>query len=476
MAVTTRQSTTIGFGTVAKTYHPLYYSVKDYGAVGDGSTDDTTAVNAAITAAKTAGVKTTVFFPAGTYRVGLIDTCANMTNIDLVGPYTSGSPRPTSWTAQLKFKDGFSSQNMLNYHSNTNCSIRYLSFNGNSASASGYGMIYSEYCTGCIISGCQFIDSDIEAFEINPGDNWLIENCTSDSCAQTFIVMGDPDSHDITFRNNRVYNSPGSGVPGFYLQSGAYRVNVLYNEVEYCWDGVRLVGDCNDCLIHGNTFTNTKNGVYCASTGSNYNTYSYNTIVPGAFSTGNGIDIYEKRAFIIGNTISDWGGTWYPINIHPEADYVTCNYNTVSGSNVVNFEADHVIFNNNTIQTALANGTRFYTAAFTDVLVANNLFQNNQRAGFFFSNSTTATNVRLINNTALNNGQRVGYSNTYDGFQFGSAVTGLVLSGNHAHDTGDPQTQRRGITVFTGSTGTYDGTNDMTGNIGSPSWDGLTSI
>lgn len=42
-------------------------SVKDFGAVGDGVTDDTTAVNAALTNATTTGAA--VYFPAGTYQI-----------------------------------------------------------------------------------------------------------------------------------------------------------------------------------------------------------------------------------------------------------------------------------------------------------------------------------------------------------------------------------------------------------------------
>lgn len=44
---------------------PVFYNVKQYGAVGDGSTDDTSAINAAITAAASGGY---VFLPAGTYK------------------------------------------------------------------------------------------------------------------------------------------------------------------------------------------------------------------------------------------------------------------------------------------------------------------------------------------------------------------------------------------------------------------------
>ncbi|HEY6244537.1 MAG TPA: glycosyl hydrolase family 28-related protein [Pyrinomonadaceae bacterium] len=44
------------------------FNVKDYGAVGDGSTDDTTAINSAIAALNAAG-NGTLYFPSGIYKV-----------------------------------------------------------------------------------------------------------------------------------------------------------------------------------------------------------------------------------------------------------------------------------------------------------------------------------------------------------------------------------------------------------------------
>lgn len=52
------------------TSSPLVYNVKDYGAVGNGSTDDTTSIGNAMTAAKATGDATpVVFFPEGIYMV-----------------------------------------------------------------------------------------------------------------------------------------------------------------------------------------------------------------------------------------------------------------------------------------------------------------------------------------------------------------------------------------------------------------------
>jgi hypothetical protein len=61
-------------------------SVKDYGAVGDGSTDDTEAIQAAIDNSQTIpGREGAVFFPTGVYRI--VDTLKieNMNNISLIG-------------------------------------------------------------------------------------------------------------------------------------------------------------------------------------------------------------------------------------------------------------------------------------------------------------------------------------------------------------------------------------------------------
>ena len=44
------------------------YDVKDYGATGDGTTDDSTAIQSAITALETNGGGI-LFFPAATYKI-----------------------------------------------------------------------------------------------------------------------------------------------------------------------------------------------------------------------------------------------------------------------------------------------------------------------------------------------------------------------------------------------------------------------
>lgn len=61
-------SSVIGGGNAALAVAARVYNVKTYGATGNGTTDDSTAVNAAILACHTAGGGT-VYFPAGTYKM-----------------------------------------------------------------------------------------------------------------------------------------------------------------------------------------------------------------------------------------------------------------------------------------------------------------------------------------------------------------------------------------------------------------------
>jgi hypothetical protein len=64
-------------------------SVKDFGAVGDGSTDDTAAIQAAITACAGQTAGRTVHFPAGDYYISAEISVPNFTHITGDGPYKS---------------------------------------------------------------------------------------------------------------------------------------------------------------------------------------------------------------------------------------------------------------------------------------------------------------------------------------------------------------------------------------------------
>lgn len=64
-----------------------YFNVKNHGALGNGIADDTTAINSALTAARTAG-KGTVFFPAGIYNTTGSHDLSGTTGLRVLGSGT----------------------------------------------------------------------------------------------------------------------------------------------------------------------------------------------------------------------------------------------------------------------------------------------------------------------------------------------------------------------------------------------------
>jgi hypothetical protein len=71
-------------------------SVRAFGATGDGSTDDSAAINAAIAAAQQTGAVSRVYFPPGRYR---LRSCVNVTDTEGIELY--GDPVNTTDAAEL---------------------------------------------------------------------------------------------------------------------------------------------------------------------------------------------------------------------------------------------------------------------------------------------------------------------------------------------------------------------------------------
>jgi Pectate lyase superfamily protein len=81
----------------------LVFNVKDYGAAGNGSTDDTSAINSAIAAANSASGGT-VFFPAGTYIVSSpLTTLGGSVAVAGVGGNSSAIQLSSSWAGTAVF-------------------------------------------------------------------------------------------------------------------------------------------------------------------------------------------------------------------------------------------------------------------------------------------------------------------------------------------------------------------------------------
>lgn len=134
------------------------FSVKAYGAKGDGTTDDTTACQAAITAAINAGGGT-VFFPVGTYLLSAALT-VTASGIALRGDVRADTDNDLG--SVLKAKSAFAGANLVKVSQSgtptqplTGITVSGLTFDGNSKTGTSVNGLY--FCAyNSLVTDCQF--------------------------------------------------------------------------------------------------------------------------------------------------------------------------------------------------------------------------------------------------------------------------------------------------------------------------------
>jgi hypothetical protein len=169
------QSTGVKWATLTGTSN--FYNVKDYGATGDGTTNDATAIQNAINAANTAGGGT-VLFPGGTY---VINSELEIPGpyIRLMGSYRAGLKRGAS-SMQYMIKNFNSSYAPTGYGSSRhNLAVESLTLDVN-------GSAFTTSCTAIIFAHSSAITvSDVvvlnvvdwHGVEVNACQGVIIENC-----------------------------------------------------------------------------------------------------------------------------------------------------------------------------------------------------------------------------------------------------------------------------------------------------------
>jgi hypothetical protein len=157
------------------------FNVKAYGAVGDGSTNDTAAINAAIAAANavTAGSVNvskgaTVYFPPGLYLCNsALTTPTN--NVTLLGG--NGVVWSTQESGAAVLKMGYQNGVLLDVSNSANVTIKNLGFFGGQANSSGADLahigIYASTCTNLFIVGCSLTGFGGPAIRVTGFGKWL---------------------------------------------------------------------------------------------------------------------------------------------------------------------------------------------------------------------------------------------------------------------------------------------------------------
>lgn len=124
--------------TVKSQLNFAVFNVKDYGAVGDGVTDDTAAIQAAITAANAAGGGT-VYAPTGTYLIS--SSLVLSTGVTLRGDGSIYSSVSTTGNTVIKLDDNSDCDIIQVATGTKNVGIERIYFHGNGSNqASGDGL------------------------------------------------------------------------------------------------------------------------------------------------------------------------------------------------------------------------------------------------------------------------------------------------------------------------------------------------
>ncbi len=319
--------TQTGAGAVARTVDSKLediVSVKDFGATGDGSTDDAVAIQAAIDSVSSGGI---IFFPKGTYIIGT--SLGIRSDNTLVGANRYDSVLKTKAGTDITLiNDGSAVNNRI-------C-ITDLGFNGNKANVSAGQIINLWKTEDFLVSNCRIVDSK--------GDAMIIRQCSYGQIVNNNIVS--PDVHGISLTNtdaqgndiqiigNSIKNPGASGIN----VSESNNVTVTGNSVRHTgsptngYGGVRFANNTTRCVAGNNAIQGMSRGIFVVTTAGAYNTIDGNVINDSGIQ---GILIQASYQLVTDNTVIDSGKVTNPssgIELSGSAQIVQIQNNQIIGT------------------------------------------------------------------------------------------------------------------------------------------------
>lgn len=346
----------------------LGYNVIKYGAIGNGSTDDTAAINAAITAA---GTSSTVYFPLGTYAI-------TSTITPLAGQVWIFRPGAV---LEMLSTSGFTGAELV-AASVASFTIQGATFRGSSSNTGQYAVSVTADFNRLI--DCHLDDNKLSRLVIFLGANYgQVLNCSSTGTGPYPTYTGvEIEINDSSYAlvdgcriiGNSAAPQTDNGIEIFGGSSPARGVQVTNNFFGLGAGGVYLLAS-EGALISGNTFRRTR----------------YEAVLVNSQSQEGSRD--ASRNVISGNFFEDCGSVsgHYPIYVDTAGVQ-----NQIIGNS---FSITDVSLVGGIALVAVNNGP--------ETLIQDNIMQGGSITSIYIT--TNGTNARVSGNMMLNPGTSTGY-------------------------------------------------------------------
>jgi hypothetical protein len=372
-------------------------SVKDFGAVGDGVADDTTAIQNAINSLSGGG---TLHFPSGTYLVSTTNTAVFPPDSQYPSAIALNVP-----TSQIVFS-GVLNKSVIRLNSATLSSCIFgsnnligdiifdgLTLDGNSsviASLSTYGLFFPKMFK-VTVTGCAFqsFTRDGMLFGINVavGADYRCDWLTVEGCQ--FTVLNPNLDPSVGQHGIRVYNA---------------RMQTVNNNRFFGFITSPL--DFNPLAIENTETTTIVTGNYFFSDSVNWR------------SGNSTLSMMGDRTYVAGNTIV--GGGSIVVHAGPFSRSGIKDYriignsiqNTVTSAIIVNTDVNtDIIVSNNFIRGAVRSGIEVQSDAAppyttnTPVIIANNIIKDTSTATYTSTNESACIKVAQTSNVLVTGNQ-----------------------------------------------------------------------
>lgn len=217
-----------------------YITPQDYGAVGNGTTDDTTAINSALTAAGTSG--TQVYIPAATYLIsGPLNIPSNVAFESMQGLRVKGSADPAP-LCTLKLAASFSGNGAIVLPANSaGQRIRRINIDGTLATGSVAGIYAVNYVHDVFVEEVNLYKLPGDGIHLatasgNQPYSWNITNTTANTCGGVGFNLS--STTDTTLIGCEAIGCTGNGFTLFGI-SNSHMTNCRaeFNSIGYSISG-----------------------------------------------------------------------------------------------------------------------------------------------------------------------------------------------------------------------------------------------